>query len=68
MRTGAFLILGLQIVAILTVCPRVKPVPKKMRAGRFATPFKEFPFVMLLLGVFVLTQGILIPIDYMASQ
>ncbi|UNI18554.1 hypothetical protein JDV02_004817 [Purpureocillium takamizusanense] len=68
MRTGAFLVLGLQIVAILTVRPRVKPVPKKMPSGRFAAPFKEFPFVMLLLGIFVLTYGIFIPIDYLASQ
>ncbi|KAK4093737.1 major facilitator superfamily transporter [Purpureocillium lilacinum] len=68
MRTGAFVILGLQIIAIFTVRPRVKPVPKKMPVGRFAAPFKEFPFVMLLVGIFVLTYGIFIPIDYLASQ
>ena len=68
MRTAAFLILGLQIIAILTVRPRTKPVPKKMPAGRFAAPFTEFPFVMLLLGIFVLTYGIFIPIDYLAVQ
>ncbi|KAA8647985.1 uncharacterized protein ATNIH1004_003868 [Aspergillus tanneri] len=68
MRTAAFLILGLQIIAILTVRPRAKLAPKKMPAGRFAAPFKEFPFVMLLLGIFVLTYGIFIPIDYLAVQ
>ncbi|KAK3939650.1 major facilitator superfamily domain-containing protein [Diplogelasinospora grovesii] len=68
MRTAAFLILGLQVIAILTVRPRTKPVPKKMPAGRFAAPFREFPFVMLLLGIFVLTYGIFIPIDYLAVQ
>ncbi|KAI2635886.1 major facilitator superfamily domain-containing protein [Hypomontagnella submonticulosa] len=57
MRTGAFVILGLQVIAILTVRPRTVPTPKKMPADRFAAPFKEFPFVMLLLGIFVLTYG-----------
>ncbi|EEU35614.1 uncharacterized protein NECHADRAFT_86810 [Fusarium vanettenii 77-13-4] len=68
MRTAAFLILGLQIIAIITVRPRTKPVPKKMPAGRYAAPFTEIPFVMLLLGIFVLTYGIFIPIDYLAVQ
>ena len=68
MRTIAFLILGLQIIAILTIRPRTKPVPKKMPTGRFAAPFKELPFVMLLLGIFILTFGIFIPITYLAVQ
>lgn len=68
MRTGAFVILGLQVIAILTVRPRTKPVPKKMPAGRFAAPFTEFRFVIMLLGIFVLTYGILLPIAYLAVQ
>ena len=68
MRTAAFLILSLQIVAILTVSPRTKPVAKKIPSGRFTAPFKEIPFVMLMLGIFVLTYGIFIPIDYLAVQ
>ena len=68
MRTVAFLILGLQTIAILTVRPRTKPVPKKMPTGRYAAPFKELPFVMLLLGIFLLTFGIFIPITYLAVQ
>lgn len=39
-----------------------------MPAGRFAAPFKEFPFVMLLVGMFIVTYGIFIPITYMAVQ
>ena len=68
MRTAAFIILGLQVIAILTVRPRTKPVPKKMPAGRFAAPFREFPFVLLMLGIFVLTYGIFVPIVYLAVQ
>jgi MFS family permease len=68
MRTAAFIILGLQIIAILTVHPRTKPVPKKMPTGRLAAPFREFPFVLLLLGNFILTYGIFVPIVYLAVQ
>jgi MFS family permease len=68
MRTAAFLILALQIIAILTVRPRTKLMPQKMPTGRFAAPFTEFPFVLLLLGIFVLTYGIFIPIEYLAVQ
>lgn len=67
-RSAGFLILGLQVIAILTVRARTKPVPKKMPVGRLAAPFKEFPFAMLLLGIFVLTYGIFIPIVYLAVQ
>lgn len=67
-RTAAFIILGLQTIAIFTVRPRTKPVPKKMPAGRFAAPFMELPFVLLLLGIGILTYGIFTPIVYLAVQ
>ncbi|KAI0185487.1 major facilitator superfamily domain-containing protein [Xylaria flabelliformis] len=67
-RSAGFLILGLQVIAICTVRPRTQPVPKKMPTGRLAAPFKEFPFVLLLLGIFVLTYGIFTPIIYLAVQ
>ncbi|KAJ4172013.1 hypothetical protein NW754_007611 [Fusarium falciforme] len=41
---------------------------QKIPAGRYAAPFTEIPFIMLLLGIFVLTYGIFIPIDYLAVQ
>ncbi|KAK3361577.1 major facilitator superfamily domain-containing protein [Lasiosphaeria ovina] len=68
LRTAAFLILGLQIVACLTVRSRTKPVPKKLPAGRLAAPFTESGFAVLLFGIFVLTFGMYIPIDYLPSQ
>ncbi|KAI1184911.1 major facilitator superfamily domain-containing protein [Nemania serpens] len=67
-RSAGFLILGLQIISILTVRSRTKSAPKKMPTGRLAAPFKEFPFVLLLVGIFVLTYGIFIPIVYLAVQ
>ncbi|KAH8678552.1 major facilitator superfamily domain-containing protein [Xylariales sp. PMI_506] len=68
MRSASFIIFGLQIIAILTVRPRIRVVPKKLPASRLAAPFMELPFIMLLLGIFVLTFGILIPINYLAVQ
>ncbi|KAI0506251.1 major facilitator superfamily domain-containing protein [Xylaria bambusicola] len=67
-RSAGFLILGLQIVPMITVKSRVKPVPKKMPMGRLAAPFTEFRFLLLLIGIFVLTYGIFIPIVYLAVQ
>ncbi|KAK2591729.1 hypothetical protein QQS21_010583 [Conoideocrella luteorostrata] len=68
LRAGAFLILGLQIIACTTVRPRIKPVPKKLPMGRLAAPFTEFAFAILLVGIFVLTYGMYIPINYLPSQ
>lgn len=68
LRAAAFLILGLQIIACFTVRQRKKPAPKEFSAKRLAAPFKEFPFAILLLGIFVLTYGMYIPIDYLPSQ
>lgn len=68
-RTAAFLILGLQILAVFTVRPRTKPVQKKMPRGRrLAAPFTELPFVLLMLGILVLAYGIFTPIVYLAVQ
>jgi MFS family permease len=68
MRTAAFIILGLQIVAVFTVRSRTKPVSKKMPVGHLVAPFKELPFVLMLIGLFLLTYGIFIPITYLAVQ
>jgi hypothetical protein len=68
LRTAAFLILGLQIIACLTVVSRVKPVPKPLPAGRLAAPFTELPFAILLVGIFVLTFGMYLPIVYLPLQ
>ncbi|KAF4339769.1 major facilitator superfamily transporter [Fusarium beomiforme] len=47
------------------VRPRQKPVPKKLPAGRLAAPFTEPAFALLLVGIFILTYGMYIPIDYL---
>ncbi len=68
MRIAAFLILALQIVAIITLRSRTAPVPKKTPAATLAAPFKEFPFVVMLIGMFILMYGIFIPVNYVALQ
>ncbi|KAI1311114.1 major facilitator superfamily domain-containing protein [Xylaria venustula] len=67
-RSAGFLILGLQIIPMITVKPRVGPTPKKMHSGRLTAPFTEMPFALLLVGIFVLTLGILVPTVYLAVQ
>jgi hypothetical protein len=72
MRIAAFLVLALQIVAIFTLRPRTAPAPKKTPAATpvatLAAPFREVPFVVMLLGMFILMYGIFIPVNYLALQ
>ncbi|KAH7009243.1 major facilitator superfamily domain-containing protein [Microdochium trichocladiopsis] len=72
MRISAFVVLALQIVAIFTLRPRkapaAAPAPKKSSAVTLAAPFKEFPFVVMLLGMFILMYGIFIPVNFLALQ
>ena len=68
MRTAAFLILAVQIFAVLTVRPRTKPVARKISFSHYLTPFTEYPFSLLLLGLFFLTFGIYLPVVYLASS
>ncbi|CAK7240762.1 MAG: hypothetical protein STHCBS139747_002209 [Sporothrix thermara] len=69
MRACAFLILGLLIIANLTIHsrfhahPNFKPSGSLSRAQLIA-PFVEPGFALLLLGMFFLTFGIFVPITY----
>ncbi|KAI9146833.1 Fujikurins efflux protein [Paramyrothecium foliicola] len=68
LRAAAFLILSLQIIACLTVRPRVKSVPRPMAFERFLAPFAESNFVLLLIGIFFLAFGMYIPLNYLTLQ
>jgi hypothetical protein len=39
-----------------------------MPKGRLAAPFTEIPFLLLMLGILVLTFGIFLPVVYLAAQ
>ncbi|KAH8906661.1 MFS general substrate transporter [Coniochaeta sp. PMI_546] len=68
MRSGAFMILGLLIIANLTVTCRHKPRPTALSKEQMSKPFRERGFLILLAGLFVLNFGIFIPIDYLQIQ
>ncbi len=67
MRISAFLILFMLIIANLTVRSRLPPRPRatKLDLGK---PFREVGFVTLMGGMFLLTFGIYVPINYLPVQ
>jgi dipeptide/tripeptide permease len=68
MRTCAFLILGLLIIANLTVRPRVAPKRGASHKGNYLAPWREPASVFLMTGFFLVTFGIFVPIDYIQVQ
>lgn len=68
MRTSAFLILFLLIIANLTVRARNPPHPGKLSPKQMTQPFHESGFVSLMAGMFLLTFGIFVPITYLPVQ
>ncbi|PKS12587.1 hypothetical protein jhhlp_000795 [Lomentospora prolificans] len=68
MRICAFMILGLLIVANLTIRARHPPRPQKMTGSQLAKPFREFEFILVLLGFFCFTFGLFVPINFLPVQ
>ena len=68
MRSAAFLILLLLVVANLTVRARLPPSPQALTRQQLAQPFREVPFLGLLAGMTLLTFGIYIPINYIQVE
>ncbi|KAF5633434.1 monocarboxylate transporter 2 [Fusarium sp. NRRL 52700] len=68
MRICAFMILGLLIIANLTVRSIHPPSPQKVTRAQLAKPFHEPEFIFCMLGFFFFTFGIFIPIDYLPVQ
>ncbi|KAJ9138430.1 MFS general substrate transporter [Pleurostoma richardsiae] len=65
MRAAAFIILGLLVVANLTLKTRLPPTETKLSRELMARPFREPSFVVLLAGLTLIPFGLYIPIDYM---
>lgn len=65
-----FLILGIQIVACLTVRSRLVHKPKPLQMANFSKPFKDKAFVLNGLACLAGMLGTLIPFNYLkvASQ
>ncbi|KAK2074465.1 hypothetical protein P8C59_008672 [Phyllachora maydis] len=68
MRVSGFLILFLLAIANLTVRARHAPRPGSLTQEQMVTPFREPGFVLLMLGMSLLTFGIYVPINYLPSQ
>lgn len=67
MRTCAFLMLGLLIIANLTVQSRLRPQPKNFGIAAFFTAFKDPPFLLLALAGFFYSMGMFIPITFLVT-
>jgi MFS family permease len=68
MRTCGFLILGLLIIACLTIKPLHPPNPQKITGAQLRKPFREPEFILCMLGFFFFTFGIFMPINYLPVQ
>ncbi|KAK1239871.1 hypothetical protein MKX08_007313 [Trichoderma sp. CBMAI-0020] len=68
MRICAFLILGLLIIAILTVNafnpPKFQPITLK----RMVAPFTEFQFTCVCVGLLLFTFGLYVPINFVSVE
>ncbi|KAI9731460.1 MAG: hypothetical protein M1818_007850 [Claussenomyces sp. TS43310] len=68
MRTAAFMILGLMMVANLTVKSRLKPRPKPFSIDDYTKPLKEPLYIMFILAGFLFFFGFFIPFSYVILQ
>lgn len=68
MRVCGLLILGLLIIANLTIKAFVPPKPQPVTFSQLARPFKEVDFLFLALGFLLFSYGYFIPVNYLPSQ
>ncbi|GAM43933.1 hypothetical protein TCE0_060f19151 [Talaromyces pinophilus] len=64
MRICGFTMLGLLIIANLTVRPFYPPRPQKMETAEMIKPLKELDFILVVLGAFFFCYGFFPPINY----
>lgn len=68
MRSAAFLVLTLLIVANLTVASRQPPNPKPVTRATLAAPFLDLKLMLINGGFLVLTFGVFIPINFLTVE
>ena len=68
MRTAAFLILFMMIIANLTITSRMPPARKPVEVMEFIRPLKELPFDLVCAGAFVFFLGMFLPINYIILE
>jgi MFS family permease len=68
MRAIAFMLLGLLIIAALTIKSRLPPRPRPLRFKVFLEPFADARFNLLTLSSFLFFMGLFIPINFIEVQ
>lgn len=68
MRICAFLILGLLVIANVTVKSRLPPRPHKPTLAQFVKPFRELDYILLTAGFFCLSYGIFAPLNFITVE
>lgn len=63
MRAAAFMILGMLVIANLTVKSRLPPLPREFHIMEFIRPLKEPAFALICLGSFMFFFGTFLPFD-----
>ena len=64
MRIAAFMILGLLLVGLATVRPRVPSKPRRFHFRALIKPWTNPNFVLLTVGCFCIFLGLLVPFNY----
>jgi MFS family permease len=67
-RAAGFLILGLVIIANLTVRSRLPPSPRPLQMMEFIRPLGERTFGLTVTGSFLFFFGLFIPFNYVILQ
>jgi predicted MFS family arabinose efflux permease len=65
MRISGFLMLGLLIIANLTVRPFYPPRPQKLTVAEMRKPLGELDFVLVTLGALCFSYGFFPPVNYL---
>ncbi|KAJ9144716.1 major facilitator superfamily transporter protein [Pleurostoma richardsiae] len=68
MRICAFLMLGLLVIANLTVKPFYPPTPQKVTVAQLIKPLTEIQFVLMTAGFFCFGYGFFVPVNYLPAQ
>lgn len=67
MRSSAFLIGGMLVIANFTIRTHHPPSPKSISRQQMGRPFRELAFVFLLAGLFFVPFGLYTPINYLPT-
>ncbi|KAJ4293269.1 hypothetical protein N0V90_008551 [Kalmusia sp. IMI 367209] len=68
MRTFAFMILGLMLIAFATVKSRLPPKTRAFELKVFIEPFQDLRFTVMVVAAFIFFLGLFIPINFIEVE